>query len=105
MKRKSVVLISMLMIVAMLLGACTPKVEEAPVEPPAEEEPAAEEPAAEEPVAEEPAEDLVFATVVKSIAFNWFLRMETGVLEFGEDQGVQAFMEGQIGRASCRERV
>lgn len=94
MKRKSVVLISMLMIVAMLLGACTPKVEEAPVEPPAEEEPAAEEPAAEEPVAEEPAEDLVFATVVKSIAFNWFLRMETGVLEFGEDQGVQAFMEG-----------
>jgi simple sugar transport system substrate-binding protein len=37
---------------------------------------------------------LVFATVVKSIAFNWFKRLETGVLEFGNDYGVKAFMEG-----------
>lgn len=36
----------------------------------------------------------VFATVVKSIAFNWFKRLETGVIEFGKDYGVKAFMEG-----------
>lgn len=39
-------------------------------------------------------EDLIFATVVKSIAFNWFKRLEVGVLQFGEDYGVKAFMEG-----------
>jgi simple sugar transport system substrate-binding protein len=37
---------------------------------------------------------IVFATVVKSIAFNWFKRLETGVLEFGKEYGVKAFMEG-----------
>jgi len=37
---------------------------------------------------------MVFASVVKSIAFNWFLRLETGVLDFGKDYGVKAFMEG-----------
>jgi len=37
---------------------------------------------------------LVFATVVKSIAFNWFKRMETGVVQFGKDKGVKAFMQG-----------
>jgi simple sugar transport system substrate-binding protein len=41
-----------------------------------------------------PAEEYVIATVVKSIAFNWFKRMETGVLQFGEDYGVKAYMEG-----------
>jgi len=40
------------------------------------------------------AEELVFATVVKSVAFNWFIRMEEGVLQFGKDYGVKAFMEG-----------
>lgn len=39
-------------------------------------------------------EDLVFATVVKSVAFNWFLRMEVGVLDFGKAYDVKAFMEG-----------
>ena len=39
--------------------------------------------------------DMVFATVVKSIAFNWFKRMETGVTQFGADKGIgKAFMEG-----------
>src|SRR5512143_2578008 len=39
--------------------------------------------------------DLVMATVVKSIAFNWFKRMETGVTQFGKDKGIgKAFMEG-----------
>lgn len=47
------------------------------------------------PVANPPAdEELVFATVVKSIAFNWFLRMGTGVEDFGKDYKVKAFMEG-----------
>lgn len=39
-------------------------------------------------------EQLVFATVVKSVAFNWFMRMEEGVLQFGKDYNVKAFMEG-----------
>jgi len=39
-------------------------------------------------------EDLVFATVVKSIAFNWFKRLEEGVIEFSNDTGIEAYMEG-----------
>jgi simple sugar transport system substrate-binding protein len=51
--------------------------------------------ATEAPAAQPPAdEELVFATVVKSIAFNWFLRMGTGVEDFGKDFKVKAFMEG-----------
>jgi simple sugar transport system substrate-binding protein len=52
--------------------------------------------AATEAPAAQPAadEELVFATVVKSIAFNWFLRMGTGVEDFGKDFSVKAFMEG-----------
>jgi simple sugar transport system substrate-binding protein len=46
------------------------------------------------PQAQEPDNELVFATVVKSIAFNWFLRLETGVEQFGQDYGVKAYMEG-----------
>jgi simple sugar transport system substrate-binding protein len=37
---------------------------------------------------------LVFATVVKSVAFNWFKRMEVGVKDFGKEYKVEAFMEG-----------
>jgi len=36
----------------------------------------------------------VFATVVKSIAFNWFKRMGTGIQEFGTKYDVKAFMQG-----------
>ena len=36
----------------------------------------------------------VYATVVKSIAFNWFKRMEVGMNDFGKDYKVKAFMEG-----------
>lgn len=36
----------------------------------------------------------MFATIVKSIASNWFKRMETGVGEFGEEYGVKAYMKG-----------
>ena len=101
--KKSLLFASILLIVA-LLAACAvqapapaPAEQPAAAEEPAAEAPPAEEPAAEAPAAEEPAapaEDLVFASVVKSIAFNWFLRLETGVKDFGEDFGIQAFMEG-----------
>ena len=69
MKKRSILLVSIMLAVA-VLSACAPK------------------PAAKAD------KDLVFGTVVKSIAFNWFLRLEKGVLEFGEDYGVKAFMEG-----------
>jgi simple sugar transport system substrate-binding protein len=72
--KKSLLFVSILVIVALVV-AC------APAAPPEEAAPPE-------------GEELVFASVVKSIAFNWFLRLETGVLEFGEDYGVKAFMEG-----------
>lgn len=78
--KKSLLSLIILMIVA-VLAACTPAAapqEEAATQPPAPAE----------------GEEMVFASVVKSIAFNWFKRLETGVLEFGEDYGVKAFMEG-----------
>lgn len=76
MKKISAVL-SILLVLAMLT-ACAPQAA-------ATEAPAANPPADEE---------LVFATVVKSIAFNWFLRMGTGVEDFGKDFKVKSFMEG-----------
>jgi simple sugar transport system substrate-binding protein len=68
----------------------------APAPPPAAQPAPTEEvaPAATEEAAPAEEVELVFASVVKSIAFNWFLRLETGVLDFGEDYGVKAFMEG-----------
>jgi len=39
-------------------------------------------------------EEYVIASVVKSVAFNWFKRLETGINNFGEDYGVETFMEG-----------
>lgn len=40
------------------------------------------------------ASELTFATNVKSMGFDWFLRMEEGVVEFGADTGVTAFEQG-----------
>ena len=54
--------------------------------------PVAEAPSeAEAPAAEE---EVVYASVVKSIGDTWFVRYEEGVLQFGEDFGVVSFMEG-----------
>ncbi|MCE1252281.1 MAG: autoinducer 2 ABC transporter substrate-binding protein [Anaerolineae bacterium] len=102
--KKSLVILNILVVAALMLTACAPAATPAPAAPaaekPAEQAPAAQAPAAQEPAAEAPAaeapanKDLVFATVVKSIAFNWFKRMETGVNQFGADTGVKAFMEG-----------
>ena len=86
MKSKSLFLV-FLMAFVLVLSACAPK-EAAPVEEPAAEEPA--EAPAEEPAMEEKP---VFASVV-SIGDTWFVRYEEGVLQFGEDYGVESFMEG-----------
>jgi simple sugar transport system substrate-binding protein len=38
--------------------------------------------------------NLKFITIVKSVAFNWFKRMEVGVKQFAKDTGVQAVQQG-----------
>jgi len=53
MKRYTILVLSLLIVMSMVLAACQPAVEQ-PVEPPAVEEPVEEEPVEEEPVAEEP---------------------------------------------------
>ncbi|WP_193316213.1 substrate-binding domain-containing protein [Bifidobacterium cebidarum] len=40
------------------------------------------------------ASELKFATIVKSMGFNWFKRMETGVKQFASDTGIDAFEQG-----------
>jgi simple sugar transport system substrate-binding protein len=40
------------------------------------------------------ASGLKFATVVKSMGFNWFTRMEVGVKKFASESGVDAFEQG-----------
>jgi simple sugar transport system substrate-binding protein len=70
------------MIVAML-AACSPAATTAPVAPAA---------AAAKPVKANA--DLKFVTVVKSIAFNWFKRMEVGIKNFAKDTGINAIQEG-----------
>ncbi|MCW2882771.1 MAG: LacI family transcriptional regulator [Sphaerisporangium sp.] len=40
------------------------------------------------------ASSLKFGTVVKSMGFNWFKRMEVGVKKFGQDTGISAFEQG-----------
>ena len=84
MKRISIIL-SLLVIISML-AACAPQ----PATPAASEG----QPESSSSNTGESGKQLVFATVVKSSAFNWFKRMETGVKEFGNDKGVKAFMEG-----------
>jgi simple sugar transport system substrate-binding protein len=82
--KKSLLTLTVLMIVA-LTASCVQ-----PAAPAATQAPA--------PVAttapEKPAEQMVFATIVKSIAFNWFKRMEIGVLQFGKDNNIKAYMDG-----------
>ncbi len=38
--------------------------------------------------------DVRFITVVKSMGFNWFKRMETGIQQYARDTGTQAVMQG-----------
>lgn len=77
MKKYTLLVMSIVLVVA-LITSCAPKA--------APEESAAQAPAS--------GKDYVMVTVVKSIAFNWFKRMEVGVSQFGEDYGVTASMQG-----------
>lgn len=95
--------VMLLAVVISLLAACV-----APVAAPstgAETTAAAEEaaPAADASAAEAPAawvgagkaaDQLKFGTVVKSSAFNWFIRMDDGVKQFAADTGIDAFQQG-----------
>jgi simple sugar transport system substrate-binding protein len=87
----------LVMLVAVIAACAAPAAAPAPAEP-AAEAPAA---AATEAAAAEggeaaaaPAEDLEFVTVVKIAGINWFNRMEEGVKQFGEEQGVKASLVG-----------
>ena len=80
--KKSLLFVFLFVLAIALVVACAPQAAPEPAEPAGGEAAPAE------------GEELVFASVVKSIAFNWFKRLETGVLDFGEDYGVKAFMEG-----------
>jgi len=71
MKKISLFVISILLL-AVLLSACAPAPKKAAAAK----------------------EDLVFASVVKSIGDTWFVRYEEGVIKYGKDFGVTSFMEG-----------
>jgi simple sugar transport system substrate-binding protein len=70
--KKSLLLVMSVLLVAVLVTSCAPQ--------------AAPTAAA--------AKKYEMATVVKSIAFNWFKRMEVGVKQFGTDKGQNAYMIG-----------
>jgi simple sugar transport system substrate-binding protein len=83
--KKAFLLISALMVVAML-ASCAPAAP-APAQPaPAQATAAPAQPTA-APAAAKP---LNFTTVVKIAGINWFNRMETGVVAWGKEKGVNA---------------
>ena len=86
--KKTFLLISALMVVAML-ASCAPA---APA--PAAAQPTAAPAAAEPTAAPAAAKPLDFTTVVKIAGINWFNRMETGVVEWGKGNGVNANLVG-----------
>lgn len=78
-----------------LLAACVAPTTPAPAAPAAPADAAAAAPAATAfRGAGKAPEDLMFGTVVKSSAFNWFIRMEEGVRMFAEETGINAFQQG-----------
>ncbi len=87
--KKLFVVLSVLLIASMFVACAAPA---APAAAPAAEAPAAEAPAPEAPAA--PADELVFTTVVKIAGINWFDRMETGVVAWGQENGVDAALVG-----------
>ena len=108
--RKLVFLLTALLLVLSMLAACAPPPATAPSAAPAEGGAAAALPprlppprlpqvAARQPRpkwvgAGKPADQLKFGTVVKSSAFNWFIRMDEGVKQFAKDTGIDAFQQG-----------
>ncbi len=94
MKRLFVVFV-LIMAFAIVASACAAPAPApaAPAEAPAKEEPAAEAPA-EAPAEEASADPLQIVTVVKIAGINWFDRMESGVVAWGEENGVNATLVG-----------
>ncbi len=86
--KKAFLLISALMVVAML-ASCAPT---APA--PAAAQPTAAPAAAQPTAAPAAAKPLNFTTVVKIAGINWFNRMETGVVAWGKEKGVNANLVG-----------
>jgi len=87
--KKLFVVLSVLLIASMFVACAAPAAPAAAPAAPAAEVAA---PAAEAPAA--PAADLVFTTVVKIAGINWFDRMETGVVAWGKENGVNAALVG-----------
>lgn len=90
--RKYLFLVTSIILIAATLAGCAPK---AATETPAAVETAA--PVAQETVAPTTApaaKQYVMPTIVKSIAFNWFLRMGVGIDKFAKDSGMKAYIEG-----------
>lgn len=85
--KKSLIFVTLMVVVA-LLASCTP----AAVQTPEATQALQQSTSTQQQVSG--GKQLVFATVVKSIAFNWFKRMEVGVIQFGKDKNIKAFMEG-----------
>jgi simple sugar transport system substrate-binding protein len=83
--KKAFLLISALMVVAMLASCVAPA---APA--PAAAQPTAAPAAAQPTAAPAAAKPLNFTTVVKIAGINWFNRMETGVVAWGKEKGVNA---------------
>jgi simple sugar transport system substrate-binding protein len=81
--KKTLVLVTVLLVLG-VLASCAPAA-------PAPAQPAA--PAATQAPAA-PAEALDFTTVVKIAGINWFNRMETGVVDWGKQNGVNANLVG-----------
>ncbi len=104
--RKLVFLLTALLLVLSMLAACAPPPAAAPSAAPAADGTAAATEATTEAAAEgaaaaptwvgagKPADQLKFGTVVKSTAFNWFIRMDEGVKQFAKDTGIDAFQQG-----------
>jgi simple sugar transport system substrate-binding protein len=99
--KKLAFVLMVLLLVLPVLSACTAPVA-APAAAPAAEEGAAAPAEAAAPAAEaakwvgagKAADQLKFGTVVKSSAFNWFIRMDEGVKQFAADTGIDAFQQG-----------
>ncbi len=97
MKKSLTFIVSMLLVVAMVLGACQPKPEVPPTEEPVVEEPVVEEPVVEEPVeeaVEEPVEEEPARLVCEEPIKIGLISDITGLLQSYGDWMVRSFMLG-----------
>ena len=97
MKKSLTFIVSMLLVVAMVLGACQPKPEVPPTEEPVVEEPVVEEPVVEEPVeeaVEEPVEEEPACLVCEEPIKIGLISDITGLLQSYGDWMVRSFMLG-----------